>query len=129
LARFPIGKAVPISVYHFDDERSMRDNNVSGFNYRRRNTKTSSRSMLGRAIVSTPGSIRSSEAEHRSDRRRVRSGYLGTLTGDSLPVQLFKAEAMHGAAIGRAARITTFRKTFPRLRQPLSEGCLFLCLL
>lgn len=34
-AGFPIAKMIPISHYHFDDERSMQCNNTSGFNYRR----------------------------------------------------------------------------------------------
>lgn len=32
--RFPIGSIVPIVAYGWDDERSMRANNTSGFNYR-----------------------------------------------------------------------------------------------
>jgi peptidoglycan L-alanyl-D-glutamate endopeptidase CwlK len=31
---FPIGKVVPISRYGWSDEKSMRDNNTSAFNYR-----------------------------------------------------------------------------------------------
>jgi len=33
-SRFPIGKVVPISKYGWSDEKSMRDNNTSSFNYR-----------------------------------------------------------------------------------------------
>jgi hypothetical protein len=33
-SRFPIGKVVPISKYGWSDEKSMRDNNTSAFNYR-----------------------------------------------------------------------------------------------
>lgn len=32
--RFPIGSMVPIVAYGWDDERSMKANNTSGFNYR-----------------------------------------------------------------------------------------------
>jgi peptidoglycan LD-endopeptidase CwlK len=35
--KFPVGKAVPIAVYGWDDNRSMEDNNSVGFDYR---TKT-----------------------------------------------------------------------------------------
>lgn len=31
---FPINKMVPLSMYDWDDERSMQDNNTSAFNYR-----------------------------------------------------------------------------------------------
>ena len=33
-SRFPIGKVIPISKYGWSDEKSMRDNNTSAFNYR-----------------------------------------------------------------------------------------------
>ena len=33
-SRFPVGKVVPISKYGWSDEKSMKDNNTSAFNYR-----------------------------------------------------------------------------------------------
>lgn len=52
---FPIAKMVPISHYHFDDERSMQNNNTSGFNYRCiEGTDRLSMHALGRAIDINP---------------------------------------------------------------------------
>ncbi len=32
--KFPVGKAIPIAAYHWEDGDSMADNNSSGFNFR-----------------------------------------------------------------------------------------------
>ena len=32
--KFPVAKVIPIVKYHWSDEKSMRDNNTSAFNYR-----------------------------------------------------------------------------------------------
>jgi len=33
-SRFPVEKVIPISIYDWSDEKSMKDNNTSAFNYR-----------------------------------------------------------------------------------------------
>lgn len=55
VAGFPIAKMIPISQYFFDDERSMRNNNTSGFNYRYiEGTDRLSKHAHGRAIDINP---------------------------------------------------------------------------
>lgn len=58
-AGFPIEKMVPISVYGWDDDASVLDNNTSGFNYRRTQGPGTSGKVLsmhayGRAIDINP---------------------------------------------------------------------------
>ncbi len=53
--RFPVGKAVPIVYYNWDDEKSMEDNNTSAFNYRFiAGTKKLSNHSYGTAIDINP---------------------------------------------------------------------------
>lgn len=53
--RFPIKKVIPVNVYNWSDENSMRDNNTSAFNYRFvSGTRTFSAHSLGRAIDINP---------------------------------------------------------------------------
>ena len=52
---FPIEKVAPIAAYGWDDERSMRDNNSSGFNYRLiLDTDQLSNHSFGRALDLNP---------------------------------------------------------------------------
>ena len=53
--KFPVKKVVPVNVYKWDDESSMKDNNSSAFNYRFiSGTRTFSAHSLGRAIDINP---------------------------------------------------------------------------
>jgi len=53
--RFPIESIVPIIAYDWDDERSMAENNSSGFNYRPiLGTDTPSNHSFGRALDLNP---------------------------------------------------------------------------
>lgn len=92
-ARFPIAKMIPIVAYGWDDERSMQDNNTSGFNYRKKaHADELSLHAYGRAIDINPwlnpciidGVI--SPAGARYDPSAP-----GALTNFSLPTRLFKA--------------------------------------
>jgi hypothetical protein len=52
---FPVGKAVPIVAYQWNDHRSMADNNSSSFNYRViEGTATLSLHALGKAVDINP---------------------------------------------------------------------------
>ena len=53
--RFPVGKAIPIAAYSWDDEASMADNNSSSFNFRFiANTEKLSLHAFGRAVDINP---------------------------------------------------------------------------
>ena len=53
--QFPVRKVVPVNVYNWSDEASMKDNNTSAFNYRFvSGTRTFSAHSLGRAIDINP---------------------------------------------------------------------------
>lgn len=53
--KFPVEKVRPVSFYGWDDDRSMRDNNTSGFNYRNvAGTSEKSRHAYGLAIDINP---------------------------------------------------------------------------
>ena len=53
--KFPIAKAIPISRYDWDDEKSMKDNNSSAFNYREvKGTSIKSYHSYGLAIDINP---------------------------------------------------------------------------
>lgn len=89
---FPINKAVPLSAYDWDDERSMQDNNTSAFNYRLiAGTERLSNHSFGLALDVNPllnpyeqfdGKIVPEGASYDPSRP-------GTLTKDSAAVQLF----------------------------------------
>lgn len=91
-AKFPIQKAVPVCAYGWDDERSMRDNNTSAFNYRFiAGTQRLSNHARGVAIDINP----LLNPYEQFDGATVPAGAVydpcrpGTLTKDSLPVELF----------------------------------------
>lgn len=91
--RYPIRRVVPVVRYGWDDIRSMRDNNTSGFNYRGQVTPNGrsnilSKHALGRAIdlnpylnpyVSTSGKALSA----------YRPAIKGTLTRHSAATKIF----------------------------------------
>jgi len=53
--RFPVGKAIPIAAYSWNDDASMADNNASSFNFRFiANTGKLSLHALGRAFDLNP---------------------------------------------------------------------------
>jgi len=53
--KFPVAKVIPIVRYDWDDEKSMEDNNSSGFNYRFvAKTKKLSNHSFGKAIDINP---------------------------------------------------------------------------
>ncbi len=53
--KFPIGKAIPIAAYHWEDGDSMADNNSSGFNFRViADTNKLSLHSFGRAVDINP---------------------------------------------------------------------------
>lgn len=53
--KFPINKVIPISKYDWSDDKSMKDNNTSVFNYRKiEGTNTLSRHASGKAIDINP---------------------------------------------------------------------------
>lgn len=90
---YPIKKVVPVSRYGWDDEKSMADNNTSGFNYRGQVTpkgksRVLSKHAYGRAIDLNPllnpyvSKSGKSSSTYRPSRR-------GTLTRDSAAVKVF----------------------------------------
>lgn len=89
--KFPVEKVIPISMYNWDDEKSMNDNNTSAFNLRNiRGTKTKSYHYYGLAIDINPlqnpqikrGVIFPTKAEYNPNSA-------GTLTKDSKIVKEF----------------------------------------
>jgi len=53
--KFPVGKAIPIAAYHWEDGGSMADNNSSGFNFRViADTNKLSLHSFGRAVDINP---------------------------------------------------------------------------
>jgi len=91
--RYPIKKIVPVVRYGWDDIRSMKDNNTSGFNYRGQVTpngssKILSKHALGRAIDLNPylnPYVSSSGKALSAYRPSVR----GTLTRNSAATRVF----------------------------------------
>lgn len=93
LAGYPIKKVVPVSRYGWDDEKSMADNNTSGFNYRGQVTpkgksRVLSKHAYGRAIDLNPllNPYVSKSGESTSTYRPSRRG---TLTRDCVAVKIF----------------------------------------
>jgi hypothetical protein len=85
-SRFPLAKVVPIVRYGWSDDRSVADNNTSGFNYRRvEGTRVLSRHATGRAIDLNP--LQNPYVGHSSEpyRPEVR----GTFTRESPVVKAF----------------------------------------
>lgn len=90
---YPIKKIVPVSRYGWDDEKSMADNNTSGFNYRGQVTpkgksRVLSKHAFGRAIDLNPllNPYVSKSGESTSTYHPLRRG---TLTRDSAAVKAF----------------------------------------
>lgn len=90
--KFPVEKVIPVSLYNWDDELSMLDNNTSSFNYRVvKGTKKLSAHSTGRAIDINPflnpqikrGKIFPDGAEYNPKKK-------GSLTQNSPVVKLFK---------------------------------------
>ncbi|MDO8565807.1 MAG: M15 family metallopeptidase [Candidatus Moranbacteria bacterium] len=114
--RFPLAKVIPITFYGFDDILSMRDNNSSGFNYRKKSNRDElSLHALGQALDINPwqnpyikGDYVAPEGARYDPRAR------GTLTKDSLPVQLFKARGfIWGGDWVECKDYQHFEKPFP----------------
>lgn len=91
--RFPLAKVIPVVFYGFDDNLSMRDNNSSGFNYRKKEGKDElSSHAYGRALDINPWQNPYIKGDYIAPKgARYDPRVPGTLTKDSLPVQLFKA--------------------------------------
>lgn len=90
--KFPIAKVIPIVRYNWNDEKSMRDNNTSAFNYRVvKGTRILSAHSTGRAIDINPlfnpqikkGKVIPKGAEYDP-------GRIGTISGKSAVVNHFK---------------------------------------
>jgi peptidoglycan LD-endopeptidase CwlK len=91
--RYPIKKVVPVVRYGWDDIRSMRDNNTSGFNYRGQVTpngrsKILSKHALGRAIDLNPY-LNPYVSRTGKEMSRYRSSVRGTLTRNSAATRIF----------------------------------------
>lgn len=114
--RFPLAKVVPIAVYDFDDMRSMQDNNSSGFNYRKMDDRDElSLHAFGQAIDINPLLNPYIRGEHvLPTGARYDPCVPGTLTGDSLPVRLFKARGfIWGGDWVECKDYQHFEKPFP----------------
>lgn len=93
LIGYPIKRVVPVSRYGWNDQKSMDDNNTSGFNYRRQVTPSGksrilSKHAFGRAIDLNPllnPYVSSSGKSSSAYRQSVR----GTLTRESAAVKVF----------------------------------------
>lgn len=92
--KFPVQKVVPLVKYNWSDEKSMEDNNTSGFNYRFvSGTKILSMHANGLAIDINPkqnpyiknGKISPEGSEHNPIAK-------GTITADSEIVDAFKSK-------------------------------------
>lgn len=90
---YPIKKVVPVSRYVWNDQKSMDDNNTSGFNYRRQVTPSGksrilSKHAFGRAIDLNPllNPYVSSSGQSSS---MYRPSLRGTLTRESAAVKIF----------------------------------------
>ncbi len=90
--KIPIAKMVTISVYSWDDEASMQDNNCSAYNYRNiAGTDELSFHALGLAIDIDPRINPYIEGDSVQPRGAVYDPSVpGTLTRDSALVQIFK---------------------------------------
>lgn len=120
-AQFPLGKVVPIVAYDFDDNRSMLDNNSSGFNYRKKEGRNElSLHAFGRALDINPWQnpyIKGAYAAPKSAQYDPRVP--GTLTKESLPVQLFKTRGfVWGGDWAELKDYQHFEKPFSTVRQP-----------
>jgi len=91
--RFPVGAVVPISQFGWDDARSMKENNTSGFNYRKiKGTSRISNHAFGQAIDINPVQNPYINGRHVSPPgARYDPTEPGTLTAHSPLVKLFKA--------------------------------------
>lgn len=93
-AEFPIARMMPISVFDWDDEVSMRMNNTSGFNYRYiagSNPPKLSQHAYGRAIDINPWLNPQLKAGIPSPRgARYDPSRPGTIAENSIIVQLFR---------------------------------------
>jgi peptidoglycan LD-endopeptidase CwlK len=91
--KFPIGKVIPIVKYNWDDDKSMKDNNTSAFNYRFiAGTKRLSNHSFGRAIdinpVYNPVDYLDGRISPENGERNVKRD--GTFTHDNKIVKYFK---------------------------------------
>lgn len=89
--KFPIAKVIPITVYTWDDEASMYDNNTSSFNYRKVVGKTTlSKHALGYAIDINPRDNYYKKDGHISPSNgRYDKKNKGTILKNSAVVKLF----------------------------------------
>lgn len=91
-ARFPIYKAIPISIYQWSDSLSMLDNNTSCFNYRMvKGTRILSAHAKGKAIDINPFLNPQVKNKKRSPEKAVYNPNIpGTLSESSPVVKAFK---------------------------------------
>ncbi len=89
--KFPIAKVIPVVKYGWNDEKSMKDNNTSGFNYRMvANTKALSSHSSGRAIDINPKFNPQLKRNHSFPRgSKYEPSRKGTITTRSLIVKEF----------------------------------------
>jgi peptidoglycan LD-endopeptidase CwlK len=89
--KFPIAKVIPVVKYGWNDEKSMKDNNTSAFNYRIvANTKALSSHSSGRAIDINPKLNPQIKRNHYFPRgSKYEPTRKGTITKNSLLVKEF----------------------------------------
>jgi hypothetical protein len=90
--RFPIKRVIPVVKYHWSDDKSMKANNSSAFNYRLvANTNRFSNHSTGRAIDINPWQNPQIIDGAASPKRAVYNPKVkGTISKRSLIVRLFK---------------------------------------
>ena len=91
--KFPLEKVVPVNAYEWGDERSMRDNNTSCFNYRLvADTFFVSNHSLGRAIDINPRlNPQFANGKTYPSTGTYDTQVPGTITAGSAPVRIFEA--------------------------------------
>ena len=93
--KFPINKMIPVVKYDWDDEKSMEDNNTSGFNYRViANSDKMSKHSFGSAIDVNP---KWNPVIYRDGKILPKGAYRdesapGTLTDDNKAVKYLKSK-------------------------------------
>ncbi|KKR39103.1 MAG: hypothetical protein UU18_C0009G0036 [Parcubacteria group bacterium GW2011_GWB2_40_8] len=98
IAKFPIAKIIPICEYDWSDDKSMKDNNTSAFNYRKiYGTERLSSHSYGSAIDINP--IQNPYIAKDGSIHPALSSYdhttAGTITSDGIVVKIFKEAGWH----------------------------------
>lgn len=106
ISKFPVNKVVPISRYGWSDEKSMKDNNTSSFNYRNvRGQKVLSAHSYGLAIDINPKQNPHVKGKLilPSDGRYDKSAP-GTITKDSQLLKEFKKRGWQWGGAWRSSK-------------------------